>query len=203
MQKISNGKVLDMRLFIPTKTLTGQTLYSKVNNNQITIWTKPEKGGKSSKARIKRFVKPGIEFWVGLGLFLAERTGLGNRKQDMGRVAVTNSNPQIINVVLRVFEKLGIKRASWRGIISANSFYLQSSETFSKRARKYWASTVNIPFEKISVALYNRKPRRRRETTPFGTLQVRLESVVINTVIQSLTSNILGHKTILKSAPVV
>ena len=196
MQEFGGVKVIEVRTHIPTKTLTGQKLYSEINNDWVTIWTKPKKGGKSSKAKIRRFVKLDVEFWVGLGLFLAERTRLGKRKRDMGRIAVTNSNPRIIDMVLRMFEKFGIKRNSWRGIISANSFYLRSASDFLKKARKYWADETDIPIEKISVTFYKRKPKRRRETTPFGTLQIRLESVIFNTVIQSFTSNILGVKPI-------
>ena len=184
---------IDMLQYVPERTLTGQRIVRRLNGDFLELQTMPKKGGRRSKLKVVRLIETDKQFWIGLGLLMAEGTKPGKRDKDKGRIAVTNSDPQVINIILHFFEKFGIQRSLWKGIVTANSYYIHSETDFIDRAKKYWSRRTNIPQENISVALYHRKPRKQRKTTPFGTLQIRLENIILNSLLQRLIEEVCSY----------
>lgn len=178
---------MDLRTFVPTHTLTNQKICIKTNGTKIKLQTR-SRSGPISKIELNRKIKTDKNFWVGLGLFIGERT------RDTQRLAVTNSNPSILKRVLRTFESMGIKQKEWKGVISANSYYVTNEQKFKKKAKEYWSKTLKIPQKNVITTLYKRTPLRKRETIKYGTLQLRIDNIILVAIVEKIISNLLVQR---------
>lgn len=178
-----------MLSYIPNKSLSGQKIFKEVDGDFIKLWTKPKKGGVSRDLMLPKKINFGKDFWMGIGLFIADGTKPGKKNKEKGRIAFTNGDPEQIKTVLGVFDHFGIDRGLWKGIISANSYYVQDEKRFSSQAAQYWSKQTGLSEEKISTYFYNRKPKRHRETLEYGTIQIRLSNIILNSVLWELINN--------------
>ena len=178
-----------MLSYVPEKSLSGQKIYKKINEDSIILWTKPKKGGVSIKIVIPKQIESDKDFWIGIGLLIADGTKPGKKNKEKGRIAFTNGDPEQVKTVLKVFDHFGIDRDSWKGIVSANSYYIQNEDQFSNKAAKYWSNKTGISKERISTYFYNRKPKKRRETLQYGTIQIRYSNILLNSVLRKLINN--------------
>lgn len=121
-----------------------------------------------SRYKLKRFVKPSKKFWIGLGLYEAEKTGIfeygiKEKRTQVYKVAFTNQNPEIILCILEMFVKLGIEKSTWKGEIGANLNYIDKKE-FEKRTPKYWSKKLDIPLKNFDYFKYDkRKPKKTKK----------------------------------------
>jgi hypothetical protein len=180
---------MDMISNIPEITLTGQNINKKILKNSIKLWTSPEKGGTSCIIIIPKEIKTDNKFWIGIGLFLADGTKPGIKNKDKGRIAFTNGDAKQILIMLEFFEHFGLNRKMWKGIISANSYYIPDVNEFRSRSIEYWSKNTGIPSENISAYFYNRKPKKIRETLKFGTIQIRYGNIILNSILWNIINN--------------
>lgn len=168
--------------FVPKKTLTDQPIEIKKTDEKIILSSKPHYGP-TSKLILNKEFDVDENFWFALGLFTGEKT------RDKRRVAVTNSNPFILKAVINMFEKIGITRDHWKGVVSSNSYYIKNPDEFKTKSLKYWSNQLKIPENKILVTTYYRKPKRVRNTIPFGTMQLRIENVILVAMIDNIIAS--------------
>ena len=180
---------MEMLSFIPKQTLTGQNINIKFLKNSIKLWTKPKKGGTSCEITIPSKIVTDKDFWIGIGLFLADGTKPGIKNKEKSRIAFTNGDPNQINKVLGFFEYFGLNRVDWKGVISANSYFIQNEEKFKLDAIKYWSDKIKVPEKNINVYFYNRKPKKIRETLKLGTIQIRFGNIILNSILWNIINN--------------
>ena len=180
---------MEMLSYIPEKTLTGQNINKKILTSTIELWTSPEKGGTSSKIKIPKKIKSDKDFWIGIGLFLADGTKPGIKNKDKGRIAFTNGNPKQIIKMLEFFEHFGLNRNIWKGVISANSYYIPDEKEFKSRSIIYWSKKTGIPKKNISAYFYDRKPKKIRETLKYGTIQIRFGNIMLASILWNIINN--------------
>jgi hypothetical protein len=189
LSRVGGLKNMEMLTLIPQKTLTGQNINKKILSNSIMLWTKPKKGGTSSKITVPSKILTDKDFWIGIGLFLADGTKPGIKNKEKSRIAFTNGDPKQVNKVLGFFEHFGINRNNWKGVISANSYYIPNEKEFKLNAVKYWFEKINIPTDNMNVYFYNRKPKKNRETLKYGTIQIRFGNIILNSILWNIIDN--------------
>jgi len=180
---------MEMLSHVPEKTLTGQDIFKNVNNEYIELWTKPKNGGCSQKLKVPNEIKTDKDFWIGIGLLIADGTKPGKKNKDKGRIAFTNGDPKQIKQALKIFDLFGVDRNQWKGIVSANSYYVQDEQKFISNSKQYWNENIGLNIDMISIYLYHRKPKRVRKTLENGTMQIRYSNIILHSILR----NIINH----------
>jgi len=177
---------MKIKKYITENTLTKKKIEVKEINDKLFLISKSQ--GPTSRLILKNEIEVDDNFWFALGLFAAERT------KDKQRLAVTNSDPYILRKIIKLFEIIGINKNTWKGVVSSNSYYIRNLDEFKINARKYWSKELGIPEEKILITTYYRKPSRIRNSIPFGTMQLRIQSIILTTIIENMINSLLLEK---------
>jgi hypothetical protein len=117
-------------------------------------------------------------FWLGDGL----KSSKGGSSRT---VAFTNSEPQIVNWVMRIFEIFNIEKEK----LSASVTLRATSEVNIEEVKEFWSKITGIPKDKISVNV--RKSLRKNlrnlpQPKKFGSIKIEFHSAVLRDVIISL-----------------
>ncbi len=116
---------------------------------------------------------------IGVALYLGE----GGKSQN--RVDFTNSNPEIIRLIMIFFRQTCKVREE--------KFRIQLSIHDGKnipRAKKYWSEITGVPekqFIKVNLSISKYSKKKRRKKLPFGTIQIRIADVRLFHRIQGWT----------------
>jgi|GEM_PF-5576564 len=140
---------------------------------------------------------------VSLGLLEAEmEVSVPNSSQ----ISFTNCEPNLINLIIKFFERIGIKPTCWKWYIAFNFklLNLESYQTTKMReelAKNFWMKNTFIsPFMKIKkVFIYTGNRRNLNfdpDTIRRGTLKISYYNIILRKIILELLKEI--KKTILK-----
>ena len=99
----------------------------------------------------------------------------GEGGKSKNRVDFTNSNPQIIKIIMRFFREVcGVNKNKFRIQLAIHD------ENRIEDAREYWSRITEIPtsqFMKVSLALSKYSKKKRKNRLPYGTVQIRISDV--------------------------
>jgi hypothetical protein len=120
---------------------------------------------------------------IGTALYLGE----GGKTGD--RVDFTNSDPQIIKIIMKFFREVcEVKQDKFVVQLS-----LHNAELITE-AKVYWSDLTGIPIEqfiKINLSISKYSKKRRKNILPFGTIQIRICDVKLFHRIQGWISGIV------------
>lgn len=120
--------------------------------------------------------------FIGCALYLGE----GGKSSK--RVDFTNSSPQIIRIMMHFFRKIcKVEEKRFRVQLAIHD------PGKIELSRKYWSDITDIPkdqFIKVSQAISKYSKKRRKNTLPFGTIQVRIADVQLFHKIQGWINGI-------------
>jgi len=106
---------------------------------------------------------------IGTALYFGE----GGKSEK--RVDFTNSNPEMIKIIMKFFRKVcKVKEEKFRAQLS-----IYDKEKISESI-KYWARITGIPpaqFIKVNISISKYSKKRRGNKLPFGTIQIRISDV--------------------------
>jgi len=183
---------MDMSKFVPKQSYSGSKINVSIKGNSLVLETDRRY---KSRISIKRIVKPNNLFWFGIGLYEAEKSKNVIEKDGRlmaSKVAFTNKDPKIIRSILKAFEKIGIKKSSWKGELQANINYIDKAE-FEKNAPKYWSKQTGISIEKLRHYKYDKrksKTNKKYKGKYFGILTVYQYNLCLKSFIDNFIQNI-------------
>lgn len=179
----------------------------KVPDESICIWYswpsgRNQSSDKNNGVRFKYFILPRFiplddVTLIALGLLEAE---METSQKRANMVSFTNSEPNLVNYIIRFFERLGIKTLDWHWYITFN-FKLMSYESVEttrlreKLAEEYWlANTPISPLMKTRKYFQytgNKKCINMRDNTVrWGSLRIACFDTILRAVIINLLKNI-------------
>ncbi len=181
--------------------------FIRVPENQICLWYKWPVGRnqfnkENNSYRFKyvllpRYIQLDKLTLNALGLLQAEMTKYTKRASN---IIFANSDPNLINIVLRFFERLFIKNNKWSWNITFN-FKLKNKESKleivkrEEEALNYWKSKTMInPQKNQNRCLQysgNKKYQNMRANSPrYGSLRVIFSNIIIYQVILKLLKDV-------------
>lgn len=99
----------------------------------------------------------------------------GEGGKSANRVDFTNSNPEMIKIIMKFFRKVcKAKEEKFRAQLS-----IYDKEKISESI-KYWTRITGIPpaqFIKVNISISKYSKKRRINKLPFGTIQIRIADV--------------------------
>jgi transposase-like protein len=139
---------------------------------------------KGTMAEIMSIDKTALKL-IGTALYLGEGGKTGNR------VDFTNSNPQIIEVIMKFFREVcNVKTGQFIAQLAIHD------EKLISEAKEYWSKLTGIPkgqFIKVSLAVSKYSKKRRKNRLPYGTIQIRICDVKLFNKIQGWIYGILKN----------
>jgi hypothetical protein len=179
---------LNMKDFIPSKTLNGYDLEMEETNNEMLMRYYPHCGRyRVIKHAVPKLIRVDDSFWEVLGLMQGEM--LKSTKSNACQIGFSNSNPDIINYFLLFFERFfHIKRIEWKASILVNSKNMKIDEIIhvKKHGKKTWSSKTGIPIKNFTKIHFCSKHGNSRSKSKYGNLNVRYSNTVFRTFIQNL-----------------
>ncbi len=132
-----------------------------------------------------------------LGLLQAEMTKGTKRKSNL---SFTNSEPNLINIIIAFFKRFGVSENDWSWSIVFN-FKLKRNETDNgtimreKQAKEYWLRYTDISLNKRRNKVFqytgNRKYKNmRKNTIRYGSLRIDVSNIILYQLIIELVSKI-------------
>lgn len=154
-------------------------LKTKDNEKSIIIYY-IIKGGRKISRVFPRKISLTPSFCYVLGLIKGEGSNaLG--KSSYRRFTITNSDPKIIDIVLKELEKNSLFYKS--NIIDKSVHLLHHTENDDK-VIEYWCNQLNLP--KSRFKCFNEE----RKTSPFGVCHVYISDVLLRRIVNLLQEQI-------------
>jgi len=193
---------LDLLDFIPARIISGKKNKLKnlsVDSDQNSIGLSYKINGSNNSKReyslvIPRFIQKSEKTFEVLGLLQAE---MG--KTQNGSIVFPNSEPKIINKVLKWFEKeLGINRDTWRWYIAINI-----KEPCVEERNKIEARIVNYWVKKTEIRLNRSHPKRityrrvehiKLKNNYFGCLMIEYKNNLFSQIIKRFLKKITYNR---------
>ncbi|MEK6904932.1 MAG: hypothetical protein AABX24_00875 [Nanoarchaeota archaeon] len=132
-----------------------------------------------------------------LGLLQAEMTKGNIRKSNL---SFTNSEPSLINVVMKFFNRLGIKHLDWSWSITSN-FKLKRIENQSEtsdreiQAKSYWLQYTDVNSSKIRNKPFQYTGNKHCEnrwvkTMKLGSLRIDHSNIILYLIVRKMLDDI-------------
>ena len=160
---------IDIRFFIPKKTLFNHVIYVLERDvNYSTIWYPV--GGGVRHINIKNFINADK-----LAELMGFYFGDGTTCKTIRSLRLTNSEPSALDYCLEIFEAMGIERHNFK----VQVIYCTDKEItceIKSRCVEFWSSALRINKENIvSVTKSNNK----KETLAHGSARIFLDNTVL------------------------
>jgi len=141
------GGILDLKYFIPRKTIHGFDIFVIDDSNNMIVWYPV--GGGVQYIRIKRFVEPEMLFEI-IGFLIGD----GSIK-NVRSIRFTNSEPSVLSHCISFFQTLGLGSRFWKAQIIWSG-QGEPSEEIKDECRNFWYKHLNLPKENIKSVLWSK-----------------------------------------------
>lgn len=181
--------------------------YLRVPKNKVCLWYKWPAGRnqyqrKNTGYRFKYLLIPKQILLDkltlnALGLLQAEMTKYTRRASN---IIFTNSEPNLINVVVAFFKRFDVNENNWSWTIVFN-YKLKNQENLretkhrEKQAREFWLKNTKIDLKKKRKKIFqytgNKKYRNmRKDTNIYGNLTISYSNIILYQLILEILSKI-------------
>jgi len=186
---IKNGK-LDIRYFIPKKTIFGYPIYIiRRNTNHSSVWYSI--GGGVRHINIKNFIDVDKIAEL-IGFYFGD----GSTCRSIRSFRLTNSESSVLNYCLDTLEEMDIRRNSFKIqiIYSTNK---ELTKEIKNRCINFWSKMLKI--EKDKIVSVN-KAENMRETLEYGSARIFIDkTILVEIFLHGLLKGILRRITHPKS----
>lgn len=162
----NNGRI-DLKHFVPLKTIHGKNIFVIDDNDKIFIWF--PHGGGLKLTHVNRFVDQEKLFET-IGLLWGDGSTEGVRS-----LRFTNSESSSVNCVIDLFESIGIDRKIWKGQIIWSGPE-EPNGAIKEECKNVWSKVLGIPKENMKSVLWCKGKSNR---VKFGTIRIFIDNVIL------------------------
>ncbi|MCH8004369.1 MAG: hypothetical protein IH934_07115 [Nanoarchaeota archaeon] len=165
---VKNNKI-DIRHFIPKKTIFNHPIYIIDRNNDYSSVWYPIGGGVRHVTIKNRVDIDKIAELIGFYF------GDGSTSENIRSFRLTNCEPSVLNYCLDILQEIGIKRNNCKVqiIYSTNK---ELTEEIKNKCTNFWSKTLNL--NKSNIVSVN-KSKNVRETLKYGSARIFIDNTIL------------------------